>query len=419
MNPASLLNSLGRVLLPLRPAINGYIDQAQHSTLNGWVSDLDHPDKRLNVDAYLGSKIVGSAVADQLRPDLARAGIGDGRYGFSCYLQPRELANSPIDIQLKVRETGSFLKFRRKKQIRLDPTVFLNFIAADIVNNCNLRCPFCMVDYSAVTKTELMSEETFVSLLRLIRSVPDGGFWLSCLHEPTLHPRLNDFIELIPRDCRNKVWFTTNLARPLSEKVFEGWARSGLHHINISLDTMNPELFSVLRKFGRYSVFEANLNLLAKVFKSVPRAPKLRYITVAFKSNLDEIPRIVEHANLHWLSSENEIRYTYNMEHITDQFRKEQYLHREDWAGLTARLKQLPYPYVIDCPPEGGYEEIIQPSANYFDISRIKPETKPVFVHPLSLRARPDGTLMVVRQESQFGANIHSLSDPVTFLREL
>jgi molybdenum cofactor biosynthesis enzyme MoaA len=320
---------------------------------------------------------------------------------------------------LKVRETGSFLKFRRKKQIRLDPTVFLNFIAADIVNNCNLRCPFCMVDYSAVTKTELMSEKTFVSLLRLIRSVPDGGFWLSCLHEPTLHPRLNDFIELIPRDCRNKVWFTTNLARPLSEKVFEGWARSGLHHINISLDTMNPELFAVLRKFGRYSVFEANLNLLAKVFKSAPRAPKLRYITVAFKSNLEELPRIVEHANLHWLSSENEIRHTYNMEHITDQFRKEQYLHREDWAGLTARLKQLPYPYVIDCPPEGGYEEIIQPSANYFDICRIKPETKPVFVHPLSLRARPDGTLMIVRQESQFGANIHSLSDPVTFLREL
>jgi len=419
MNRAGLLNSLDKSLRPFRPAVSGYIDKAEHSTVMGWVWNSDHPDQRLTVDAHLGAKIVGSAVADQLRPDLASAGIGDGRYGFSCYLQPRGLASSEIDIQLKVRETGSTLKFRHQKTIRLDPTVFLTFIAADIVNNCNLRCPFCMVDYSAVTKTELMSEETFVSLLRLIRSVPEGGFWLSCLHEPTLHPRLNDFIELIPPDCRNKVWFTTNLARPLSEKVFEGWARSGLHHINVSLDTMNPELFAVLRKFGRYNVFEANLNLLAKVFKSVPGAPRLRYITVAFKSNLAEIPRIVEHANLHWLSSENEIRYTYNMEHITDQFRKEHYLHREDWPGLTARLSQLPYPYVIDCPPGGGYEEIIQPSANYFDIRRIKPEAKPVFVHPLSLRARTDGTLLVVRQESQFGVNIHSLSDPVAFLREL
>jgi molybdenum cofactor biosynthesis enzyme MoaA len=419
MNRAGLLNSLDRSLRPFRPAVSGYIDKAEHSTVMGWVWNSDHPDQRLTVDAYLGAKIVGSAVADQLRPDLARAGIGDGRHGFSCYLQPRGLANRPIDIQLKVRETGSFLKLRHQKNIPLDPTVFLNFIAADIVNNCNLRCPFCMVDYSAVTKTELMTEETFVSLLRLIRAVPDGGFWLSCLHEPTLHPRLNDFIELIPRDCRNKVWFTTNLARPLSEKVFEGWARSGLHHINVSLDTMNPELFAVLRKFGRYNVFEANLNLLAKVFKAVPGAPKLRYITVAFKSNLEELPRIIEYSNLHWLSSENEIRYTYNVEHITDQFRKEHYLYREDWPGLTARLKQLPYPHVIDCPPGDGYEEIIQPSANYFDIRRIKPESKPVFVHPLSLRARPDGTLLVVRQESQFGVNIRSLSDPVGFLREL
>jgi hypothetical protein len=105
---------------------------------------------------------------------------------------------------LKVRETGSLFKFRYQEKLRLDPSVFLNLIAADIVNNCNLRCPFCVVDYRTITKTELMSEETFVSLFRLIRSVPEAGFMLSCLHEPTLHPRLNDFIELIPRDCRKQ-----------------------------------------------------------------------------------------------------------------------------------------------------------------------------------------------------------------------
>jgi molybdenum cofactor biosynthesis enzyme MoaA len=420
MNRASLLNSLDRVLRPLRPAVRSYIDQAAGSSVIGWVYDAEHPDQRLTVDAYFGPKLVGSVVADHLRPDLVRAGIGDGRYGFSFQLQRRDLGASPIDIQLKVRETGNLLKFRYQEKLRLDPSVFLNLIAADIVNNCNLRCPFCVVDYSTITKTELMSEETFVSLLRLIRSVPEAGFMLSCLHEPTLHPRLNDFIELIPRDCRNKVWFTTNLARPLTEAVFKGWAHSGLHHINISFDSMNPELFAVLRKFGRYSVFEANLNRLSKVFRSVPGAPKLRYITMAFKSNLEEIPRMVEHSNVHWLSSENEVRFTYNVAHITDEFRKEHYLHREDWAGLTARLKQLPYPYVIAYPPDDGYEETIHPSANYFDLTQIaKPETKPVFADPLTLRARPDGTLMVANQESQFGVNIRSLEDPITFFRKL
>ena len=129
---------------------------------------------------------------------------------------------------------------------------------------------------------------------------------------------------------------------------------------------------------------------------------------------------MVEHSSVHWLSSENEVRFTYNVAHITDEFRKEHYLHREDWAGLTARLKELPYPYVIAYPPDDGYEETIHPSANYFDLTQIaKPETKPVFADPLTLRARPDGTLMVANQESQFGVNIRSLEDPVTFFRKL
>ena len=60
-----------------------------------------------------------------------------------------------------------------------------------------------------------MTEQTFRALIRLAPAVPDGGFWLSCLHAPTLHPMLGDFIELIPQAFRKKFWFTTNLTRPL------------------------------------------------------------------------------------------------------------------------------------------------------------------------------------------------------------
>lgn len=420
MNRTSLLGAVRQAVLPSASAAIGYIDTVEGLSLAGWVSDSQRSDRRLTVDAYFGEKLVGSAVADQLRTDLVTAGIGDGRHGFHCYVQPRGVGQHPFDIQLKVRETGTLLEFKNRTSVRLDPTVFLSFIAADIVNNCNLRCPFCLVDYSAVTSTELMSEETFLSLLRLIRSVPEAAFWLSCLHEPTLHPKLNHFIELIPRDCRNKVFFTTNLARPLSAEVFDGWAHSGLHHINISLDTMNPDLFAILRKFGRYRVFEANLNLLTSIFKTVPDAPKLRYITMAFKSNLEEIPHIVDYSNVHWLASENEIRFTYNVAHITDQFRKDQYLHREDWEHLTALLRPLPYPYVLVYPPDDGYEETIYVSANHFDLAQIQaPAVRPVFTHPLSLRARPDGTLMLANREREFGIKVGSLDDPAAFLREL
>jgi hypothetical protein len=96
-----------------------------------------------------------------------------------------------VPVTLRVRDTDVVLCYQGKPNIELNTTVFLKFIAADIVNNCNLRCPLCLVDYSSVTKTDLMSEETFVGLPTLIRSVPEGGFWLFCLHELTLHPRLN------------------------------------------------------------------------------------------------------------------------------------------------------------------------------------------------------------------------------------
>jgi len=145
----------------------------------------------LAVDAYLGEALIGSAKADLYRPDLVTAGVGDGRHGFRCYLKLANWHPSTVPVTLRVRDTDVVLCYQGKPNIELNTTVFLKFIAADIVNNCNLRCPLCLVDYSSVTKTDLMSEETFVGLPTLIRSVPEGGFWLSCLHEPTLHPRLN------------------------------------------------------------------------------------------------------------------------------------------------------------------------------------------------------------------------------------
>ncbi len=407
----------------VRSSIQGFVDRAEGSLVVGWAADMEHLAQPLFVDAYVGDVLVASAAADVFRSDLQKAGIGDGKHAFSCQLPTRDWRAETRPLTLRVRDTGVLLQHQGKSEIQLDPLIFLNYIAADIVNNCNLRCPFCLVDYSAVTKTELMSEETFVGLLALIRSVPEGGFWLSCLHEPTLHPRLNDFLELIPLDCRSKVWFTTNLARPLSEDVLEGWAKSGLHHINISLDTMQPELFAVLRKFGKYSVFEANLNRLVDIFKRYPDSPKLRYITMAFQSNIGEIPVIVEHSHRHWLSLENEIRYTYNVAHITGDFRREHYLHKDQWAGLNKALQALPYNHVVVYPPEDGYEEMIQPSANYFDLIKIENSigtaAPPDFERPICLRARPDGTLMVVGRESQFGVNIHDLQDPVEFFRNL
>src|ERR1700675_1956069 len=153
--------------------------------------------------------------------------MGHGRHAFACDLPE---VDHPTTITLKARVRGSDNFLRRGEtqvfEAQLRPPPLIRYIAADIVNNCNLRCPFCLVDYSLVDHTELMSVETFQKILSLVAGAGDEGFWMSCLHEPTMHPQLNDFLALIPQNARKKTWFTTNLTRPLTEEFFTVWARS-------------------------------------------------------------------------------------------------------------------------------------------------------------------------------------------------
>jgi MoaA/NifB/PqqE/SkfB family radical SAM enzyme len=394
------------------------IDAVRDNSVLGWAVDLRDPHKTVTVDVYSGDRLIGSAVADRFREDLLRAGMGHGRHAFACDLPE---VDHPTTITLKARVRGSDNFLRRGEtqvfEAQLRPPPLIRYIAADIVNNCNLRCPFCLVDYSLVDHTELMSVETFQKILSLVAGAGDEGFWMSCLHEPTMHPQLNDFLALIPQNARKKTWFTTNLTRPLTEEFFTVWARSGIHHINVSLDSLNPELFAVLRKFGRFEVFQRNLDLMTDVFRRHADPPKLRFITMAFKSNLEEIPNILQHSRERWLSSENEIRYTLNFEHITDNFRTEHYLLKADWPILTEKLAKLPYNYTIVYPPE-DYEELIMPTFD-LDASRPAGSRGLKLKRPLCLRARPNGTILVVGHESEFSVDIRSLPDPLAFFESL
>lgn len=67
------------------PKFAGWLDTATCSGISGWAWDASQPAERMSVDLYDGS-VQGSPVATidarNNRPDLKRAGIGDGMYGF-------------------------------------------------------------------------------------------------------------------------------------------------------------------------------------------------------------------------------------------------------------------------------------------------------------------------------------------------
>jgi molybdenum cofactor biosynthesis enzyme MoaA len=296
----------------------------------------------------------------------------------------------------------------------------IEYIAADIVNNCNLRCPFCLVDYDQVKSTNLMTEETFKALIRLAPAVPPGGFWLSCLHEPTLHPKLGDFIGLIPRNQRHKFWFTSNLTRPLPDALIETIARSGLHHINVSLDSFDDELFAFLRKHGRVKTFRQNLDRVLAAFEQVANAPFVRYITMAYRSNMAEIPRLVRWMNESGRAREIEIRYTFNTANITEDFRREQFLNRDEWLGLKAALEELPFNnYTLSMPPDDYNRDTPYVPANWFETVPPTPPPHKRFKRPMQLRARPDGRIHLSGAENVFAVKVGELADPVAFFEDI
>jgi MoaA/NifB/PqqE/SkfB family radical SAM enzyme len=400
--------------------VTGALDQVE-PTLAGWAYNHRSPEERVAVHVFLNGRFVYEAVADRHREDLSRAGYGDGCHGFDIPMfSVPGLARAGGVIEVRVQGSEHALSFQGLTQHAFAKQPSFGLIASDVVNNCNLRCPFCLVDYSRIKSTETMTEEVFLKMTDLAEMTRDGQFILSCLHEPTLHPQLARLVSILPKGQKQKFAFTTNLAKPLRDDMFEAWAGSGIDHINISLDTFDADLFAILRKFGRLKVFEENLNRLVRVFAQHPSPPRLRYITMAFKSNMREIPDLIRKTSETYHSSEHEIRFTINMQHIRDDFRKAEYLVKDDWDWLTENLAPLPHPYLISYPHPGHENpDVVFPSANY----QIKTSGKEWYggrvAMPMTIRIRVDGALLVVGHEDHWTVNIKDLDDPKEYLYDM
>jgi glycosyltransferase involved in cell wall biosynthesis len=67
------------------------LDLLSDPLITGWVQYGPLAQSRVRVTIYLDGHLVGSTLAAEPRPDLAQAGIGDGRYGFTLKLPPFKL----------------------------------------------------------------------------------------------------------------------------------------------------------------------------------------------------------------------------------------------------------------------------------------------------------------------------------------
>ena len=125
----------------------------------------------------------------------------------------------------------------------------INYLRISLTDKCNLRCVYCMPeDMTFRPRSELLQDD---EILRLVRLFAELGFHKFRLTggEPTVRANVVEIVRGISQTPGVRtVAMTTNgllldeLARPLAE--------AGLERVNISIDTINPEKFKKLTRWG-------------------------------------------------------------------------------------------------------------------------------------------------------------------------
>jgi cyclic pyranopterin phosphate synthase len=116
-----------------------------------------------------------------------------------------------------------------------------------VIDRCNFRCPYCMPAEKFPENFEFLPRDawlTFDEIERLTRLFVAYGASKVRLTggEPLLRPRLGELVErLALLDGIDDLALTTNGV--LLEKQIAGLAAAGLHRVNVSIDSLDDEVF--------------------------------------------------------------------------------------------------------------------------------------------------------------------------------
>jgi molybdenum cofactor biosynthesis enzyme MoaA len=311
----------------------GYVDELSPHHVAGW---LTGPGPGQFQAALPSGEIVAHGLADQFKFGPSHAGLG--LHGFFTRFS-RTLDDAERHAVRVRAADGTDLPRADYVTDEYRP-VMLN--AMDIVDNCNLRCPFCVYDYSKTFATNTMDPATLDAVLRFLPYTLDSNFWFSCLHEPALHPDFMAFLDRVPRGLRRKVFFTTNLAKRMKPEYFRFLADGGFANVNISIESLDPAIYERMRKGARQRIFLENWDGLMAALATGSAPPFLRYIVMVYKSNLAEIPSLVEHLLTQRRADEIQLRFTFDVAHIPAEFRASEYVDDADWDWLAAQVAHLP-----------------------------------------------------------------------------
>ncbi len=127
----------------------------------------------------------------------------------------------------------------------------IHYLRISLTDHCNLRCVYCMPEDMTFRPTaEMMQDDEVLLLMRLFASLGFDKFRLTG-GEPTVRARIVELVrQMSAIPGVRSLSMTTNgvlldqLAAPLK--------KAGLERVNISLDTLDPQRFKAITRWGSF-----------------------------------------------------------------------------------------------------------------------------------------------------------------------
>lgn len=126
----------------------------------------------------------------------------------------------------------------------------INYLRISVTDRCNFRCVYCMPE-EGVLQREHQEMMRFEEIVEVVRVAADNGISKIRLTggEPLVRIGIVDLVRMIRQvPGINEITITTNGF--LLAKYAQALKEAGLTRVNVSLDTLNADLFKKITRYG-------------------------------------------------------------------------------------------------------------------------------------------------------------------------
>lgn len=224
-------------------------------------------------------------------------------------------------------------------------------IILELTNDCNLRCIMCAQNHVEFDKS-FLALSTIIKLNKFYESAEEVT--LFGYGEPLLNSEFPEILKYFSNFKKLKTYLLTN--GTLLMKCAEEIVKNNLTYLSISIDGGTEKTYKRIRKSGNFNTILYALTRIKELKSKYSTAsPYIRFVFVAMKDNIRELPTLIEVANNLGVS---EIKVEYLVAHSPEMIQQSLFYNKELLEFFKiAENRAREFKIVLKLPPLIGEDE--------------------------------------------------------------